>query len=239
MAYDIEQVKTVYGELTAKVRADLDDQFNKGRLKGTDYANVYSTLMNTCLQLSFQAPLNEEQTKLYERQRQGFDDNFKFKMFDSQINAWGIMYSSGVLTDKPSIVSNDEVSFIYNEIQDSLNLSKGFDFINIGYGELKSNTTINLKKDIGVAYFVIPLSYDEYSFKVVPSSTDIPNSAKTAFYYDVSKRDSYTSSFTIDLYEYSGLDVGDSVVVPEIVILYKKDGVQREKKITNIKVKIV
>ncbi len=117
MAYDIEQVKAVYDELTAKVKADLDEQFNKGRLKGTDYANVYSTLMNTCLQLAFQAPLNEEQTKLYERQRQGFDDNFKFKMFDSQMNAWSIMFSSGMLTAKPSIVSNDEVSKLYNNFK--------------------------------------------------------------------------------------------------------------------------
>jgi len=138
MAYDIEQVKTVYDELTAKVKADLDKQFNKGRLKGTDYANVYSTLMNTCLQLAFEAPMKEaqiglikeqqiterkrqdeieENIKTLQRQRRGFDDNFKFKMFDSQMNAWAIMFSSGMLDDKPSVVSNDEVSKLYNNFK--------------------------------------------------------------------------------------------------------------------------
>jgi len=127
MAYDIEQVKTVYDELTAKVKADLDEQFNKGRLKGTDYANVYSTLMNTCLQLAFQAPLNEEQKntqvkqqELLERQTRGFDDNFRFKLFDSQMNAWAMMFSSGMLESKPTIITNDELSSLYNDIRTNI-----------------------------------------------------------------------------------------------------------------------
>ncbi len=269
MAYDIEQVKTVYDELTAKVKADLDEQFNKGRLKGTDYANVYSNLMNTVVQLAFESPLKEaqvkqtdaqtelinsqkiqteEQTKLIkeqentekakqlqleiqtaligsqkeqtdaqtneinarktliekqisdqeyvtqyirteeynnlkkdaelkvsqtneinartdltqkqtldqeyitsnirptekdlniskkqeieeqkntqvkqqellERQTRGFDDNFRFKLFDSQMNAWAMMFSSGMLESKPTIITNDELSSLYNDIRTNI-----------------------------------------------------------------------------------------------------------------------
>jgi len=123
MAYDLEQVKTAYDELTAKVKADLDEQYSLGRLKGSDYANAYTQLMSQVLQLSFQTPLNDAQVQLYDRQKQGFDDNFKFKAFDSQMNAWSVMFSSGMLTDKPTIISNDELSTLYTNIKNTLGIS--------------------------------------------------------------------------------------------------------------------
>lgn len=123
MAYDLTQVTNAYDILTAKVKADLDEQFNLGRLKGNDYANAYTQLMSQVLQLSFQTPLNDAQVQLYERQKQGFDDNFKFKAFDSQMNAWSVMFSSGMLTDKPTIISNDELSTLYTNIKNTLGIS--------------------------------------------------------------------------------------------------------------------
>lgn len=62
----------------------------------------------------------EKQTELYERQKQGFDDNKYQKLFDSQINAWGLMFSSGMLTEKPSIITSDKVSQLYAELTSSL-----------------------------------------------------------------------------------------------------------------------
>ena len=62
----------------------------------------------------------EKQTELYERQKQGFDDNKYQKLFDSQINAWGLMFSSGMLTEKPSIITSDEVSQLYTQLTSSL-----------------------------------------------------------------------------------------------------------------------
>jgi len=139
--YDIEQIKTIYDELTEKVKEDLDEQYNLGRLKGSDYANVYANLMSQCLQLAFQAPLNEQDTivkqnqaelvleqkntqikqqELLDRQTKGFDDNFRFKLFDSQMNAWAMMFSSGILEDKPSIIANDELSSLYTDIKNSI-----------------------------------------------------------------------------------------------------------------------
>ena len=58
----------------------------------------------------------EKQTELYQRQKEGFDDNKYQKLFDSQINAWGLMFSSGMLTEKPAIITGDKVSQLYNTL---------------------------------------------------------------------------------------------------------------------------
>lgn len=58
----------------------------------------------------------EAQTSLYARQEVGFDDNKYQKLFDSQINAWGLMFSSGMLTTKPAIITGDKVSQLYNTL---------------------------------------------------------------------------------------------------------------------------
>lgn len=62
----------------------------------------------------------EKQTELYQRQKEGFDDNKYQKLFDSQINAWGLMFSSGMLTEKPAIITGDKVSQLYNTLTSSL-----------------------------------------------------------------------------------------------------------------------
>lgn len=62
----------------------------------------------------------EKQTELYQRQKEGFDDNKYQKLFDSQINAWGLMFSSGMLTEKPSIITSDKVSQLYTQLTSSL-----------------------------------------------------------------------------------------------------------------------
>lgn len=58
----------------------------------------------------------EAQTSLYARQERGFDDNKYQKLFESQINAWGLMFSSGMLTEKPSIITGDKVSQLYDTL---------------------------------------------------------------------------------------------------------------------------
>lgn len=58
----------------------------------------------------------EKQTELYQRQIGGFDDNKYQKLFESQINAWGLMFSSGMLTEKPSIITGDKVSQLYAQL---------------------------------------------------------------------------------------------------------------------------
>jgi len=58
----------------------------------------------------------EKQTELYQRQKEGFDDNKYQKLFETQMNAWGVMFSSGLLTTKPTIIDSDKVSELYNSL---------------------------------------------------------------------------------------------------------------------------
>ena len=54
---------------------------------------------------------------LLNRQREGFDDNKYQKLFEAQMNAWALMFSSGLLTTQPSIISNDSASALYNALK--------------------------------------------------------------------------------------------------------------------------
>lgn len=75
------------------------------------------TKMADDLQTAAKQRLNvEKQTELYQRQKEGFDDNKYQKLFESQLNAWGLMFSSGMLTEKPSIITGDKVSQLYTQL---------------------------------------------------------------------------------------------------------------------------
>ena len=54
---------------------------------------------------------------LLNRQKEGFDDNKYQKLFEAQMNAWALMFSSGLLETKPSIISNDSASALYNTLK--------------------------------------------------------------------------------------------------------------------------
>ena len=54
---------------------------------------------------------------LLNRQKDGFDDNKYQKLFEAQMNAWALMFSSGLLTTKPEIISNDSASALYNALK--------------------------------------------------------------------------------------------------------------------------
>ena len=62
----------------------------------------------------------EKQTELYQRQKEGFDDNKYQKLFESQLSSWGLMFSSGMLTEKPSIITGDKVSQLYTKLTQSI-----------------------------------------------------------------------------------------------------------------------
>jgi len=57
-----------------------------------------------------------EQKKLTTRQIAGFNDNIRQKLFEAQMNAWAMMFSSGLLEEKPSIITNDSVTALYNSM---------------------------------------------------------------------------------------------------------------------------
>ena len=54
---------------------------------------------------------------LLNRQKEGFDDNKYQKLFEAQMNSWALMFSSGLLTTQPSIISNDSASSLYNTLK--------------------------------------------------------------------------------------------------------------------------
>ena len=143
MSYDLTQIDEVYNNLTSKIKTDLDNQYQLGRLTGSDYATVYAQLMGQCLQLAFQTPkLSEEvvltqkqedsidkdievkdaQKDVYIRQKQGFDDKMKLDLTKIQMDAWSVMFSSGLLTQKPLIISGDGVSLMYADIENQLSI---------------------------------------------------------------------------------------------------------------------
>ena len=57
-----------------------------------------------------------KQRELYQRQIQGFDDNKLQKLFESQVSSWGLMFSSGMLTEKPAFITGTQVTDLYNKL---------------------------------------------------------------------------------------------------------------------------
>lgn len=117
----------VFDDIMETVNAHIKAQFDSDRIQSTDIANMYIGIMPAVLAESMKFVLqkdistkNEEvleaQRLLYDRQREGFDDNKYQKLFETQMNSWGLMFSSGLLTQKPAIISSDKASELYNEL---------------------------------------------------------------------------------------------------------------------------
>lgn len=59
------------------------------------------------------------QVELYNKQKAGFDDNRRQKLFESSVNSWALAYSSGIL-DKavlPSFINNQEMANLFNTLK--------------------------------------------------------------------------------------------------------------------------
>ena len=54
---------------------------------------------------------------LLNRQKAGFDDNKYQKLFEAQMNAWALMFSSGLLTTQPKVITNDAASTLYDSLK--------------------------------------------------------------------------------------------------------------------------
>ena len=118
----------VFDVLVHIVNENLKIQFDEGRIKATDYAQAYIGGLQTCLTESMKyimqkdnlikdEDLKQANIDLLNRQKEGFDDNKYQKLFEAQMNAWALMFSSGLLTTKPSIISNDSASSLYNTLK--------------------------------------------------------------------------------------------------------------------------
>lgn len=116
----------------------LRAMFDNNRLFGTEYAQIYSQLIPKAMELAIQtcmqnkqmainlsqeqalSPLKQEQlraqTRLYERQERGFDDNLYIKLLEAQLSAFSMIYSSGMLDDPvmPDPLNKQELRDIYS-----------------------------------------------------------------------------------------------------------------------------
>ena len=118
----------VFDVMVRMVNENLKIQYDEGRIKATDYAQAYIGGLQTCLTESMKyilqkdnlikdEALKQANIDLLNRQKQGFDDNKHQKLFEAQMNAWALMFSSGLLTTKPQIISNDSASALYNSLK--------------------------------------------------------------------------------------------------------------------------
>ena len=118
----------VFDVMVRMVNENLKIQYDEGRIKATDYAQAYIGGLQTCLTESMKyilqkdnlikdEDLKQANIDLLNRQKEGFDDNKHQKLFEAQMNAWALMFSSGLLTTQPSIISNDSASSLYNVLK--------------------------------------------------------------------------------------------------------------------------
>ena len=118
----------VFDVLVHIVNENLKIQYDAGRIKATDYAQAYIGGLQTCITESMKyimqkdnllkdEDLKQANIDLLNRQKEGFDDNKYQKLFEAQMNAWALMFSSGLLTTQPSIISNDSASSLYNVLK--------------------------------------------------------------------------------------------------------------------------
>ena len=118
----------VFDIIMKAANENIKIQNQTSRITGAEYAEVYLGTMQTAISESMKYILQkdnlikDEELKqanidLLNRQKEGFDDNKYQKLFEAQMNAWALMFSSGLLTTQPSIISNDSASSLYNTLK--------------------------------------------------------------------------------------------------------------------------
>ena len=118
----------VFDIIMKAANENIKIQNQTSRITGAEYAEVYLGTMQTAISEAMRFLLNKDQSTkdlevkqanidLLNRQREGFDDNKYQKLFEAQMNAWALMFSSGLLTTQPSIISNDSASSLYNTLK--------------------------------------------------------------------------------------------------------------------------
>ena len=118
----------VFDIIMKAANENIKIQNQTSRITGAEYAEVYLGTMQSAISEAMKFLLNRDQlTKdlevkqanidLLNRQKEGFDDNKHQKLFEAQMNAWALMFSSGLLTTKPQIISNDSASALYNVLK--------------------------------------------------------------------------------------------------------------------------
>lgn len=131
----------VFDILMEAINGNIEVQYNKGRIKGADYAQVYLTAMQAAIAQSIQYTLQEKlqeaqidkladgvvtsakqrevmdaQKELYQRQKESFDDNKFQKLFEAQLNYNGIVFQDADAPDVLDVALENRVNDVFNKI---------------------------------------------------------------------------------------------------------------------------
>jgi len=106
-------LKLAYGDQQAQANIELTGA--DASFKATQAADITAKTQPS-------VNLMNAQKDVYVRQKDGFDDNAKQKMLEVQLNAWGLMFSSGMLDTSPGIITNDSVSTLYANMKTNLGM---------------------------------------------------------------------------------------------------------------------
>jgi hypothetical protein len=86
-------------------------------LTGAQEAEVLSKTIRDNANSLVQREVMAAQTELYNRQKDGFDDNKNLKLFEAQLDAYGMVYSSvGGFESLPNVLNNDNIANLYEAI---------------------------------------------------------------------------------------------------------------------------
>lgn len=131
----------IFDVLMKALNENIEIQYNKGRIKGAEYAQVYlagiQSVMAQSIQYTLQEKLQEAQvdkiadgiltsTKqrevmdaqkdLYARQKESFDDNKYQKLFEAQLNYNGIVFQDATDPDVLDVALENRVNDVFNKI---------------------------------------------------------------------------------------------------------------------------
>lgn len=115
---------------------------------------------------------------LNERQLKGFDDNLRQKLFESQMNSWAMMFSSGLLEEVPNIITNQEVATLYEDILEDILGEQRLPVFSVAITatEPSGTTTVSWGHVAGADTYVLYASTTEGSIAGYPTTVNADSS---------------------------------------------------------------
>lgn len=124
----------VFDKLMKSVNLHIEDQYNKNRITGPDYATVYlgaiqsviaqsvqfliqdKTLEDKVATATKQREVMESQKLLYDRQKEAFDDNKYQKLLEAQLNYNGMVFQDADTPDVLDVALEQKVNDVFNKL---------------------------------------------------------------------------------------------------------------------------
>jgi len=108
----------IFDDLMEAINTHLQAQYNLNRITGPEYSTVYLGALQSAISEAMKFVLQKDvagknadvlaaQELLYNRQRQGFDDNKHQKVLETALSAWGVTYPDVATPSNPSDIATD------------------------------------------------------------------------------------------------------------------------------------